>query len=274
MNPTIEKMEQLRKQGYKLDFGEVLEQTFVNYKKIALISGLVVLLLFFIFFAAILGLSLLYNDINSFTQTLTGFEPGSVSTTKLIANMIITVISSAIMAPLSAGLLKIAHLAHLNKEISFSTAFDYYRSKYVKNLLVATALIAFTSQAITTLFNLLTSYDKSNEVLFNTIAISIGLIISLVTYLTIPLIIFGNLSVLEAITSSIQLVLKKFWIILFLLIVCIICIFFGLIAICIGIAFTLPLLYSLQYTIYNSIVPIQEKDELDEIGSYNDSQIQ
>jgi len=267
MKPTIAKIEEIKKHGYRLDFGEVLEQTFANYKKIVLITGAVLLLLFFMFFVVVFTLSLAFAGIGAYTQTLVDYSPNATTSTAIIINLLITVLAAALIAPLTAGLLKIAHLAYENKEFNFSTAFDHYKSKYVKDIVTGTLIISFTSQGITTIFNLLTSYDDSFEILFNIIAVSIGLLISLLTYLMIPLVIFGNLNATEAIKASIVLVLKKFWIILFLLIVCIICVLLGLAAICIGIIFTLPLLYSLQYSVYRNTVGIEEIDELDEIGT-------
>lgn len=266
MKPTILKIEQIKKTGYRLDFGEVLEETFTNYKKIVLITGLVMLLLFFIILVISFTLATMYTNAGDYTNTFLDYNPKNPTTATLIMNLLITVFLSALMAPLTAGLLKIAHLAHNDKEFNFSTAFDHYKSKYIKDIIIGTLLISFTSQAITTIFNLLTSYDKSSTMLFTGIAISIGLFISLLTYLMIPLIIFGELNATEAIKASISLVLKRFWIIVALLIVCIICALIGIAAICIGFLFTIPILYSLQYSIYRNAVGMEETDEMEEIG--------
>lgn len=266
MKATIEKIEQIREHGYKLDFGEVLEQTFVNYKKIILISTLVIFVFSCMIFGVILAISLAFAGIDSYSKILTGYQSGDISTTALIVQILVTVIASAIMAPLTAGLLKIAHLAHHNKEFTFSTAFDHYKSKYVKDIIVSTVIISFASQAIATIFNLLTLSNNDFSWLFSTIVTVIGLLISLFTYLVIPMIIFGDLSAAEAIKSSITVVSKRFWIILALLIVSVICVFLGLFGFCLGILFTVPILFSLQYTIYRNAIGVEEIDEIDEIG--------
>ena len=92
-------------------------------------------------------------------------------------------------------------------------------------------------------------------------------IIGFLTFLTAPLIIFANQNAFEAITKSAQLIIKNPFIIFGLIIVGIIGIFIGLIGLCIGVFFTMPFWYSLTYTIYNNIVPINEESEIEEIGN-------
>ena len=78
---------------------------------------------------------------------------------------------------------------------------------------------------------------------------------------------FANQNAFEAITKSAQLIFKNPFIIFGLIIVGIIGIFIGLIGLCIGIFFTMPFWYSLTYTIYNNIIPINEESEIEEIGN-------
>lgn len=271
MKTVIEKIQQLKKSGYTLDFGKVVEETFTNYKKIALISGAVLLLLLFIFGGFVSILSIAFAGIGAYTKTLTGYQTEEFSSTTLIVNLLITVIASALMAPLTAGLLKIAHLAETGKKFDFSTAFDHYKSKYTKDVIVGTIIISFTSQAVTTIFNLLISYNTDLSIPFNFISITIGLFISLLTYMMIPLVIFGDLNTAEAIQASVTVVLQKFWIIILLLIVFILCAFLGIFGFCLGILFTMPILYSLQYILYRNIIGMEETDELDEIGLNTDN---
>jgi len=43
--------------------------------------------------------------------------------------------------------------------------------------------------------------------------------------------------------------------------------FLGIFGLCIGIFFTLPLLFSMEYSIYSAIVGIESKSEIEEIGT-------
>ena len=85
-------------------------------------------------------------------------------------------------------------------------------------------------------------------------------------FLTVPLIIFSKLDAVNAIVFSIKLVFKQPIILFLLLLVGYICAMLGFIALCIGIFFTLPFIYSLYYCIYKNIIPVEEYSELDEIG--------
>ena len=94
----------------------------------------------------------------------------------------------------------------------------------------------------------------------------ISILVSFFTILTIPLIIFSDLKAFEAITMSIKLVAKRPFILLALFIVALLFVSLGIFALCIGILFTIPFMFSLYYVIYKSIIPIENTDELDEIG--------
>ena len=64
-----------------------------------------------------------------------------------------------------------------------------------------------------------------------------------------------------------EILLKQPLVILGLIIVSFIASLTGLIAFCIGIFFTMPFLYSMEYALYNSIIGIDSVSEIDELGS-------
>jgi len=86
--------------------------------------------------------------------------------------------------------------------------------------------------------------------------------ISFFTFLVIPLIIFGNLKVAEAIKGSFIIVSKQFFILLGLLIVAVIMAMLGLIGFCIGIFFTIPFIYSMYYAIYKDNIGFDDEVEV------------
>ena len=98
------------------------------------------------------------------------------------------------------------------------------------------------------------------------IGLLITIIVSFLTFLTIPLIIFSDIKAIEAITLSAKLVVKQPSILLGLLIVSIVLVCLGIIGLCIGVFFTIPFLYAMYYSIYSAILPFNEESELDEIG--------
>jgi uncharacterized membrane protein len=162
-----------------------------------------------------------------------------------------------IMNILSAGFINMAHLADNNKEFGLSNLFDYFKGIYFKDLLISSFIIAAISTVGSTLIQ-----NFSNEFLSNIFSY----FISYITFLTVPLIIFSKLDAVNAIVFSIKLVFKQPIILFYcsLLVTYVLC--WAFIALCIGIFFTLPFIYSLYYCIYKNIIPVEEYSELDEIG--------
>ncbi len=270
MKSTAEKLIEIEEKGYPLDFGEVLNQAFENYKKIALLVGGIILVLIFVFTILVGSIGGLVFGISSLTSLLTDLKPTSSTSSTAILTLLVGVIGAALVAPLTAGLLKIARQAENNQEYSFATAFDYYKSHYLKEIFTATIIITLFSSGLESIFNILKENYASGNVKGILIFVSFVLNVSigLLTLLTIPLIIFGNLSASTAIKGSITLVKKRFWTILLLLIVGFVGAFvIGIIALCIGIFFTLPFIYSLEYCIYSNAMSIEGINELDEIGT-------
>jgi len=271
MKSTLQKLEEIKQYGYNLDFGQALEQAFNNYKKIALLTGAVVLVLIIIFYALFFGVMLAVMGAVTITD-LTDFQAQESTTVMLIGNLFGSVIFAVLAAPLSAGLLQIAHNAETYKEFSFSTAFEHYKSKYIKDIFLATLILSLGTNIFALLMELLFPLDINDGTLYGAnfwmkiLVAILTLIIAFMTFLTIPLIIFGNLKATDAIKGSLLLVSKRIFIIFFLLLVALIGGLVGGFACCIGIVFTLPILYSMQYTIYRTAVDIEDNSELDEIG--------
>lgn len=265
------KLEDLKQLNYQLDFGQALEQAFENYKKIVWISGAVILVVAIVFYAVAFGIFASIMGA-TFLTDLTEFQNEGVTTTMLIANLVGGILMTVIIAPLSAGILQMAHNAQTFKEVSFATAFVHYKGKYVKDLLLASFIVAFTTNVISFAAEL--SFPAIDEnglangenFLVKLLIILISLFASLLTVLTAPLIIFAKLNAVDAVKGSIALVSKKFFIFLGLFFVVGIFALLGAFACCVGMVFTIPLIYSMQYVVYRTAVNIEEEDELDQIG--------
>lgn len=140
---------------------------------------------------------------------------------------------AGLASPFTAGIFQMAHCADSGTEFSLGTVFDYYSSPYFNQLFIATSLIALISTGMT---SLLESFD------IRFLGVILTYTISFFTFLVIPLIIFGNLKVAEAIKGSFIIVSKQFFILLGLLYRC--CNY--------GYARTYRFLY--WYFIYNSFI--------------------
>lgn len=256
-NNFTKKINQVTQQGYYIDFGTILDKSFENYKKIALNGGLAFLLISiagFGFFFAIAAIAFGAGDI---METMTDFNPLDFSVIGILIYFLIMVFFAGITAPIGAGFLKMAHKAQTDKPFSIGTIFDYYKTAYFKELFIAASLISIVNFAFMTGLEILGHPFIGNLITY---------IIAFFTLLTIPLIVFGQLTALDAISVSIKLVVKQPLILLGLAIVSIIFVCLGIIGLCIGIFFTLPFWYSFVYTTYDSILPIESVNEIDEIG--------
>jgi len=254
MENVNKKIATIQEHGYEIDFSTIFNNAFENYKKIALIAGLAfivfgaIISIFFIGgFAAIWGFS-------TITENMSQLDPKKFSGTTILIYTLSISIFTGICAPFSAGILKMAYNASKNEEFSLATAFEYYKTSSFKDLFIATAVISIISLGISTVLESLG---------IRYIGAILSYIISFLNFLTIPLIIFGKLSAFESIKGSFIIVSKQVFVLLGLLIVSAIMTCLGLIGFCIGIVFTFPFMYSMYFVIYNEIIGIDEKSELE-----------
>lgn len=254
MENIKEKLAAIQQFGYEIDFSTIFNKAIENYKKIALIAGLA-----FIVFGAIISIFFLGGfaaiwGLSTIAENMSQLEPKNFSGTTVLIYTLSISIFAGISAPFSAGVLKMACNASKDEEFSLATAFDYYKSSYLKDLFLATFVISIFSLGISTVL-------ESLGVRF--IGSILSYIISLFTFLTIPLLIFGKLTAFEAINGSFIIVSKQIVVLLGLLFVSIIMACLGLIGFCIGVFFTIPFMYSIYFIIYNEIIGIDEKSEIE-----------
>ncbi|MGX7666355.1 hypothetical protein [Flavobacterium pedocola] len=261
MSDFKQRIENLKKNGYPLDFGDVFSQSIENYKKIAVTAGLAMILLTIVFMVVGLGSLGVFVGFTDFASKMADFQISNFSSTTLVFYILGTALFSALTYPFTAGLIKMAHEAELNREINFSMVFDHYKSDSFKDLFFAALLISLTTTTIATLCE----YTG-----FKFIGFIVTYGIALFAVFTIPLIIFGKLNYMDAIKSSFALVMRQPFVILGSLIVSAIIAMVGLIGLCIGIFFTLPFVYSTFYILYKNAVGVEVKHEIDEIGNSSD----
>lgn len=247
MNDKKNKIEALKANGYQLEFENVFNLAFENYKKIALYAGLMIfvfsILISVLFVAGLIS----YLGIAGFVDMM---KPENLNAEAMTGSsrtllMVGTVIGACLLSPFPAGLIKMAHSAQEDEEFHVSTVFSYYSSPYFKELVSATLLIGIFSSALTSAITYL-------EVQYLEIVLST--FISFITMLAIPLIIFSDLKATDAISSSIVLVFKQPLILLGLFVVAYIASLIGIFGCCIGIFFTMPFMYSLYFAVYSQIV--------------------
>jgi hypothetical protein len=261
MQTITEKFEQIKKNGYELDFGDVFSKGFEIFKKIAGNAGLAFLILTIIFVSLIMGVVAAAFGFSDFASQMTNFNIANFSIVGVLIYLFSSVLVTAFMAPFSAGILKMAYYASKNESFSLSTAFEYYKSKHFKDLFIATVIITFFGAGINVAFEF--SGIKIVGAIFT-------YFINFATFLSTPLIIFGDQTATQSIQKSVVLVFKKPFVIASLLVITIMLVMFGILGFCIGIFFTLPLIHAIHFAIYDTIVGTDNSSELDEIGLLED----
>jgi len=251
MKLVKDKIEEIKTNGYQIDFGTVFEHAFENYKKIALYAGLMLMVFLILFAILIFGAAISVFGMATITETLKpeNLQPEHFSLNFLIIYTAGTTLFTCLISPFTAGFLKMADCAEKGNEFHVSTILEYYKFPFFKEIFLATFLITIMSSVL----NVLLDYSG---IKFVGTFIAIG--ISFLTFLAVPLIVFGNLKAVEAIKSSILLVSKQPLLLFGLLIVGGIASMTGLILLCIGIFFTIPFMYSMNYAIYDSIIGVDQ----------------
>lgn len=259
MENNYKNVSRIAQEGYALDFGIVFEKSFENFKKIWGIAGLSLLVISIVLMVVMFSIVGIIFGFSNLSESLTVLNPKFMSNSGLISTIIISSIFAGLFSPLNAGLIKMAHLATVNESYGLSTIFDYFKSSHFKELFISASIIALIGSGISYVLEYFGIKYIGNI---------ITLIVSFFTVLTVPLIIFSNLKAFEALSMSFKLVAKSPFIILALLLVGFLFVMLGLFAFCIGLIFTMPFLYSLYYNIYKEIIPIENTDEIDEIGIF------
>jgi uncharacterized membrane protein len=262
MEPVKERIEAIRINGYELDFGTVFEHAFENYKKIALYAGLM-LLVFFVVLSILFMMGMIsyigVENMEDFSKKMTQFSELKEKPLDIVLQInAIMILLSGLLNPFMAGFFKMADCAEKGEEFHVSTMFTYYKSPYFANIFVSIFIITLVNTGLSVLLELAG---------LSIIGTLISLTLSFITFLVVPLIVFGKLNSVEAIKSSVIIVSKQPLVLLGLLITAIIASAIGIFGFCIGILFTMPFIYSMNYVIYSSIIGIDLSTEKEEIDS-------
>lgn len=260
MKSTKARIEEIRNNGYQLDFGTIFEHAFENYKKIVLYAGLMLLVFSIVLSIVVIAGLISYigvENLEEFGNKMKQMSDSKVIPTEIAIPLNLGILLfSATINPFMAGFLKMADCGEKGEEFHISTMFSYYKLPYFLNIFIAVFIIGVLSTGLTM------PLESAGYSFIGTI---ITTLISFLTFLTIPLIVFGDLNATEAIKSSSILVSKQPLVLLGLLIVAVITGIIGIFGLCIGVFFTIPFMYSMNYVIYKTIIGIDSVNEIVEI---------
>lgn len=243
--------------GYSLDLSKIIELSFETYKKTFLISGIALIFLFIVALILYVGYFGLLFGFSNFTDTITQIESNASNVTTQIANTLVGAVFSALIGPIIAGSIYVNHLSKTNKEFGLASIFDFYKGDKVKDILI--------NQFIITLFvNVIAAFLV--QINFPIIGGLVQIIVMLFTFYSIPLIVFADQNYMDAITKSALLFLKQPFVIIVSIIIGILGSLIGIIVLCIGIFFTVPFYFSINYAVYNEAIGFEKTSPIDEIG--------
>lgn len=254
MNKLVENKLQ---NGYNLEVGKLIDDSFALFKKNFLTAGLGMLVLSIVMILIYMGVFGIFFGFTNFEQTVLDLEANALNPSYLLGTVIVSTVFGGLMAPITAGFIHLNFQTHFNKNYSVGTIFEFYSSKYVKDLIIAYAIIGFTTAVVSAILSLLRAD-------FLSFIFQAG--INCFTIFTIPLIIYGEQNYHNAISKSLTLFVKHPFTIVLALFIAGIGAMLGLIALCIGIFFTLPFIYSMYFAIYEQAIGFDEKSEIEEIG--------
>ena len=231
------------------EIGKIIDESFATFKKTIWISGVGILLLLLVILPITFYSIFTYMGISSMEEFIKKSQTLETDFNYLLMNAAIGIVMAAFIAPITAGFYKINHLAKQNKEFGLNNLFDYYKSPYFLPLAVSTILATLYSNII----GLLLIYIN-----LPLIGSMMQLFIALLFIFSIPLIIFENQTALNAMSNSSRIFVKHPFTIIISLVFAFIIAMLGIFALCIGIIFTIGYFYTMNYTVYNEIIPIDE----------------
>ena len=146
METTNQKIEQLKTNGYELQFENVFNNAFENYKKIAVYAGFAILVLGFVFvFLAAIGVINFIDAEHLNENAIKQFEAKMLKPENIAIRFIVVLAINSLLSPISAGFLKMAESADKDVEFKMRQFFSFYKWTYFKELFVATFIITFLS---------------------------------------------------------------------------------------------------------------------------------
>lgn len=245
--------------GYTLDLGSLIEKSFETFKKTFLISGAGLVIIGIIGFILYVALAAILFGFTDIMGTLTQMSLHANETNVLIGTALFSMLSSAIVAPVTAGFINMNRLVQKGESISITNIFEFYNSKYTKDLIICYAIIGLLAGVVNAGFTLIN---------LSWIGLLFQGILACATIFSITLIIYSDQNFGDAFSKSISLFVKQPFIIILALLIAYIIGLLGFIGICIGVIFTMPYVYSMYYTIYEQTIGFHKPfSAIDEIGT-------
>lgn len=268
-NYVKNKLEQIKREGYGLHLEAVLSKAFDIHKKV-IIPGLMATLLYvfvmlltsLMMFETLYGMNLM--DFMDALQRNPAAIESAMANIPLSSMLVYSLVFSGVtglVSPLLAGIYKVAYDTQYGGNASVSDLFSYYRQPYFLNIFIYSFLFAAIMQ-FTGLF-----LAQEMPGLGSILAFLMQVVLSVSFIFTIPFIIFGKFSWIDALKSSLNVTFKNWFFLFFILAISMIISVIGVIFCGIGILFTYPFMYIATFVLYDTIIGFpKENDDISRIG--------
>lgn len=198
------------------------------------------------------------------SELIKDFYIDTFSDTSSMVSPLVSNLLSAVMYPILYSIYTMAYKYDHFQKLDFSDIFIHYKDGKFLNLFLVTIIVQFVASIGLIL------------------CIIPGILIYAMWVLAIPLVIFANADIKEALSHSMKLAFKDFGSFILLVLgiigIAILCVIIGIILCCVGLIVTLPLLYVLIpiliYSLYKEVIGFPEhRSDIEEIGTdiYSDN---
>lgn len=261
MNSLLQSnLDRIKTQGVELQFDSILDFGFKAWKSIFLKSTVVLLImaaiisvLVMIMMPFLMGLS--FSEMVEMVQNdPQGFSEITKDPMYALKNLALTAIIILFTAPLNVGFMKMAHNFYKGEPVSVKDGFYFFKGGYYGKLLVFSLVASLIPTAIGVGLSFL-------HPMLSYIGSVLTVVVSILCLFSAPLIAFGDASLSDAISTSVKIVMSKFWLIVGLVIISVLFQLIGLLACCIGILFTFSFMHTIMFGLYKDLFMQEETQE-------------
>jgi len=255
-------------QSNQLDFGDILNDIFALFKKTWLQGFLYVLIILIVMVPILSAIYIpFYMSLMDLIQN-GGTSPDAANwvtnqgyTFKFLT-LGLTGLISLITIPITAGFYGIVHKLDTSQSYDFKDFFYFFKKGYASKIISMVVFSIFVALINLGLTEILPSMlaSLSNAIISGVLNIFTMLFVVFMTY-------NPELDTISIFKLSFNLSVKKFWLILGLLIVTGIIACLGVIACFVGILFTISMIYLPVYLIYKKVIGFNIISDIDRIGT-------
>ncbi|MFK6999869.1 hypothetical protein V3Q90_07735 [Flavobacterium oreochromis] len=233
----------------KIDLYQVIKESIELYKKNIFLVGFVFLILTIVLVSLLnIGIKTLYKG-DGLLEYLKHFNPEKFSMQAKFLYLLAVSIIVVLVAPFNAGILKMMKDAQEGNKMSIKTFYYYINSPYYFSIVLVTLLIS----VLGLFFTIILEGLISNDILRNYFSFFTSASTSILTFTALPNVIFSDLKPMDGITKSFKDCFFNFGKIFILIIVSVVFGYLGFFAFFIGIFFSFPFYFAIQYKVYDEL---------------------